>query len=330
MTTLGAPTVEATYELDNYILDFIAIEHFKAYYYSNLNLFTSNALNSYLKALDVPPKFFKEQPAETQDELLNNREVFVREHKKYIDKVIVVAKSKLDGQILNACRMSRKDAEESYNNVKNIVDIPNRFEHRSFTKDNYITYVISDKLENSKDNRVLVVDFPITLNKPVIIHKATYTLPDDTFIAPVEHIHYLSSDTVSFSEYSTIKDAIEDALPFLSEETSEGEVKPILRESGVVSLALSHIGVLPASYVGKFATYLNNNIKSGLDTAKLESAVLDFDETFRGYKQVTALRSVNGGALMEVLESSTFAEFLDEMEETLDEINSSLKETVDF
>ena len=71
-----------TLTLGNYLIDLVKVEDFKKYYYQNLELFSKVAFNSYLKAVDIPPKFFKENPIETQKELLDNREVFVKEHKK--------------------------------------------------------------------------------------------------------------------------------------------------------------------------------------------------------------------------------------------------------
>ena len=94
--------------IGNYLIELVKVEDFKKYYYENLEYFSNTAFNSYLKAVDIPPKFFKENPVETQKELLDNREVFVKEHKKYFDKVIVVARVKLDNRIINACRMVEK------------------------------------------------------------------------------------------------------------------------------------------------------------------------------------------------------------------------------
>ena len=96
MTATITQTYEATVEtleLGQYLIDLVKIEDFKNYYYKNLDFFSKAAYNSYLKAVDIPPKFFKEQPIETQNELIENRDTFVKEHKKYLDKVIVVARN---------------------------------------------------------------------------------------------------------------------------------------------------------------------------------------------------------------------------------------------
>ena len=79
---------------------------------------------------------------------------------------------------------------------------------------------------NNKENKVLVIDFPITLNKKTVIHEALYSLPNETFATPVEHIQYLTSDEVDFEfDYKEIKVAIEDKLNFLTDELEEKEDK---------------------------------------------------------------------------------------------------------
>ena len=312
-----------TLEINGYFIDLVKIEYFKEYYYKNLNSFSKISSDSFLKALDIPPKFFKEQPDETKDELLDNREVFIREHKKYLDKVIVVARLKLDNSILNCSRMSSNEALVSFEHLKTIDNVENKFEHRSFIKDSYITYVVSKKLENNKENKVLVIDFPITLNKKAVIHEALYSLPNDTFVTPVEHVQYLQSEEVDFeAEFSDIKAAVDSKLDFLEEAIEVPEPKDILREPEVVALALNQAGVIPNSYIEKVGDYIKENSKGTLTTKKLESLILDYDENFRGYKQVVAIRNINGFAILAVLESPTFKEYIEEMEKTLEELNS--------
>jgi hypothetical protein len=316
------PICMKTLELGAYLLDLVKVSDFKKYYYKNLDSFSNVAINSYLKAVDIPPKFFKENPIETQKELLDNREEFVKIHKKYFDKVIVVAKAKVDGSIINACRMVESEALSSYEKLKPIEQVTDKFEHRAFNKDGYITYVVSGDIKNNVDNKVLVVDFPILLNKKAVVHEALYTLPNETFATPIEHIHYLTGDEVDFeSEYSDIKQAVEDHRSFLVDKLETEEAKDILREPEVVALALYEAGTISHSYVEKVANYIKDNLKGTLTTNKLESLVLDYDETVRSYKQVTALRGVSGLAVLKVLESPDFKELVDEMESAIDELD---------
>lgn len=327
MTETIAPVMDVrTLQIGGYTIELVRAEDFKKYYYQNLEFFSKVAFNSYLKAVDIPPKFFKENPIETQEELLNNREIFVKEHKKYADKVIVVVRTNRDNLILNACRMTLNDALESYERLKTIDQVPDKFEHRSFTKDGYISYIVSGDIKNKVDNKVLAIDFPILLNKKAVIHTALYTLPNDTFATPIEHIHYLTGEEVDFDyEYSSIKDAINDKRNFLSDELELEEAKDILREPEVVALALHQAGVISNSYVSKIGDYIKANTNGILNTSKLESLVLDYDETFRSYKQVTALRSINGIEILNVLESPDFQQVVESMENLLSQLEEMEK-----
>ena len=51
-------------------------------------------------------------------------------------------------------------------------------------------------------------------------------------------------------------------------------------------------------------------MKGTLNTYTLEQFVLDYDETLKGYKQRTNLRSVDGFQVLDVLNSDSFKEVL--------------------
>ena len=307
----------STKKLGSYELDIINIKDFKKYLYEHKDSFAPNAFNSYLKTVDIPPRFFKEQPIETQEELLDNRETFVASRKKYANKVIVVLR--INDKILNACRLGDTEAETMYDKLKGIDSVSDKFEHRSFYKDGYITYIIANDIKNNTDNNALVVDFPILLNKPVVIHKAVYTLPNDSSVVPVEHIHYLESEEVDlYVDYKDIKSAIEDKLDYIKTGSPKKEVENVLRENELVVMALIEAGTVPKSYLEKVVAHINTNLKGVLDTKKLESFVLDFDEDLKSYKQVTSLRCVNGSSINKILNSETFKKFVEEMEKIED------------
>ena len=315
--------------LNGYTLDIIDVTEFKDYYYKNMGRFSSTAENSFLKALDIPPKFYKEQPEETKKELIENREVFVRESKKFFNKVIVVVKYEseinddmISVRILNACRLSRAEAEKKYEQLSTIEKIHNKFEHRSFIKDGYISLVISDGIEKNRDNKVLIVDFPIMLNKEPVIHRALYTLPDETFFTPVEHIQYLTSKEVKLGvDYNSIEEAVNNEIEFLTEDICKYEDTPILREVELVSIALQELKIIPKSLKEKISVYMEEKLDGKeLTTDTLEKFVLDFDETVNGYKQVTSLREVSGIAVKRFLEAPAFKEFIENMEEAKEEL----------
>ena len=312
-----------TKKLLNYDLDIVDITEFKIYLEENRRCFSTEAYKAYLKAVDIPPKFFKEQPIETQEELLDNREIFVKENKKYFNKVIVVVKSITstpvaeDIRILGAARLDRAEVEVKFNQLKPIEQILNRFEHRSFVKDGYISIIVSDDIKKDIDNRVLAVDFPINLSKKPVIHKAFYTLPNDTFAAPIEHIKYITDNEVELGiDFNDIKEAIDEEIKFLTDENLDRpEPENILREPELVALALSELKYIPKSYIEKISAYISDNARGVLTTSSVESLVLDFDETVKGYKQVTSLRDVSGFAVLRLLESDTFKEIKEELEE---------------
>ena len=126
------------------------------------------------------------------------------------------------------------------------------------------------------------------------------------------------------SENKDIKEAVEKVLPYLKEERKVEAAKDILREPDVVALALQQAGVIPHSYIEKVSSYIKENTKGTLTTTKLESLVLDYDENFRSYKQVTAIREINGHAILSILDSPTFKEFIEEMENITDDLDEAI------
>ena len=309
-----------TKTLENYVLDIVNIEDFNEYYHENFNRFSEFSSNSFLKALDIPPKFFKEQPEETQEELLDNRDTFVKENKKYFDKVIVVLKSK-EGHILNACRMSRVYAFNMYDKLSCITDIEHT-EERTFFRDGYITLLISEKLRKEEINNVLVVDFPIMLNKNVVIHKAFYTFPNEQSTVNLDHIKYLSSEEVLIcgdcAQYDNIVEAIKDFKSFLKEEVKLEASENILRETEVVSLALVEMNYIPKTYRDKVEAHISDNIKGILTTSTLEGFILDFDQDVKGYKNINNLRKIDGHAVLKFLKEKKTEE-LESITQVLEE-----------
>ena len=111
-------------------------------------------------------------------------------------------------------------------------------------------------------------------------------------------------------------------IPFWSwnDELEEKEDRGILREPDVVSLAVTYAGILPANYAVKFETYIKNNLKGSMTVKKLESLILDYDENFKSYKQVRALREADGNVVLNILESDKFKEQLEELEKLTEDL----------
>lgn len=312
-----------TKTLENYLLDIVNIEEFNDYYHENINKFSEFSSNAFLKALDIPPKFFKEQPEETQEELLDNRDTFVKENKKYFDKVIIVLKSK-EGHILNACRMGRIQAYNMFDKLSCVSEVEH-IEERTFFRDGYTTLLISENLKKNEENKVLIIDFPVMLNKNVVIHKALYTFPKEDSQVNINHIKYIESSEIILSgdnaSYNNIVEAIEDFKGFLSEDIEQKEAKSILRENEVISLALVELKYIPKTYREKVEEYLKDNIKGILNTYMLENFVLDFDQDIKGYKNINNLRTIDGFKVLEYLDDKKTEELqniANEFEERLE------------
>ena len=305
-------------------IDIMDVTEFKSYYDSHKNSLTGYAFNAFLKALDIPPRFFKEQPEETQEELLDNREVFVRESNKFFNKTLIVLRD-LKGNALNACKMDTKAFEEVYESLTSINDIDNKFIHRTFSKDGYASFVIyKDDIKKETENKVLVLDFPILPNKTPVIHKALFTpMPTE---AMVDHIQYLSSEDIVLTgdnkNYNNIAEAVNDFTShFDTELEAPTENGLILVEPEILSLALVEFNTIPKSYRNKVEGYIEDSLETEeLSELKLTSLLLDYDSTFTTHKQVTNLRCFNVKDFQTFLNSKKFEVLKEEAEELEEEL----------
>ena len=305
-------------------IDIMDVIEFKSYYDSHKNSLTGYAFNAFLKALDIPPRFFKEQPEETQEELLDNREVFVRESNKFFNKTLIVLRD-LKGNALNACKMDTKAFEEVYESLASVSAIDNEFIHRTFSKDGYASFVIyKDDIKKETENKVLVLDFPILPNKTPVIHKALFTpMPTE---AMVDHIQYLSSEDIVLTgdnkNYNNIAEAVNDFTShFDTELEAPTENGLILVEPEILSLALVEFNTIPKSYRNKVEGYIEDNLETEeLSELKLTSLLLDYDSTLTTHKQVTNLRCFNVKDFQTFLNSKKFEVLKEEAEELEEEL----------
>lgn len=307
-----------TKQLDSYLLDVMDVIEFREYYNTHKNQLVGFALTSFLKALDIPAKFFREQPEETKEELLENREIFVKENSKFFSKYLIVLRSADTNNILNACRMDMKAFDELYKKLTEISSIK-KFEHRTFYKDGYVSLIVgSDELKADKDNSVLMLDFPLIPTKPMIAHKAIVTLPKDNSETPVDHVKYLESTEIILIGPNKNFDSIEEAVSSFSneveeKETSETKEEKVLMEPEIISILLVETKTLPKNYRDKIEFHIKDYLEStdsfkDLSTSKLEDLVYDFDESLKSYKQVNALRSFDGLKFIEYAKTKNFEE----------------------
>ena len=142
-----------------------------------------------------------------------------------------------------------------------------------------------------------------------------YSLASEFIVKPITY----DPTKLNSSSASDVKSS-EEWCEFLKDELEEKEDRDILREPDVVSLAVTYAGILPANYAVKFETYIKNNLKGSMTVKKLESLILDYDENFKSYKQVRALREADGNVVLNILESDKFKEQLEELEKLTEDL----------
>lgn len=314
------------YSLKDYTLEVIDIVEFRDYYEEHKNSLVGFALTAFLKTVDIPAKFFKEQPKETQEELLENRELFVRENKKFFNKFLVVVKNP-DGTPVNACRIDMNTFTRYVAKLDEINELDNVFQHDSFSKDGYITLVLHNgDIKKDCDNQVLVIDFPILPTKNIVIHEALFTPASDDSKVFVDHIQYRTSTDVYLvgknQNYERLTDAVNEFKEFMTCDIEVVEDKQVLIEPEVVSIALVEYGTITSVHRHIIESYISDNVceGTGLTTITLERLVFDLDKSFKSYKQVTNLRKFDGGKFLEYTKSSQFKELLESMETVLEEV----------
>lgn len=283
------------YKLLEYELEIIDIKDFKNYFKNNLNNFDGFAKKSFLKAIDIPPTYFLEQPEETKDILLTNKEDRINSLEKYIGKCIVILWK--DNVILNTCRMSLEDAESALERLSTIEDVENIIWDKTFYKDGYIQgYISVGKVQKEGFNKCLLLDFPIILCKPPILHEAFFMIPTESNNKERDIVYYNSSIEVNFNEYQHIALAVDDELNNMLEDVElvsmeDREDNFILREVGEIICELAEDKIVPKTLISSITGYIETNLEGlQLSINKLSKIILDYEGNMKNIKQLTNLR----------------------------------------
>ena len=283
----------------DYTIEIIDIRNFKEYLEENVkeNKIYGFALKAFLKAVDIPPSYFLEQPIETQEELLVNKDERINSLKKYTDKCLVILWK--DDEILNCCRMNMIDAETLLEKFSTIEDVDKIIWDKTFYKDGYIQGYIptSDNIAKDKFNRCLVIDFPILLNKPLRINDGFFRLPQESEISDNNTYYYNTSEEIDMTEYQHVALAIQDKL---NDAECTGwpsmdviEDVNILREPTEVCCVMVDEKVIPKTILTGLVEYIETNSELGNFTMtinNLTETILKFEGNLRNIKQVTNLR----------------------------------------
>lgn len=276
-------------------VEIIDIKEFKKYFNENLSRFDGFAKKAFLKAVDIPPAYFLEQPEDTKTILLNNKEDRINSMEKYIGKCIVILWK--DGIALNACRMDREEAENKLELLSTIEDVEGIVWDKTFYKDGYIQgYVSVGKIAKENYNRCVVIDFPILLNKDVVLHDAFFKMPTETSIVPRDLFYYNNSTVVDFADFQHISLAVESKINEAKDEEivamDKSENNPfILRETAEVLAMLVEDKILPKTVFQGILGYVENELEGvQLTVNKLTEVVLSYEGNLKSLKQVTSAR----------------------------------------
>lgn len=276
-------------------LEIIDIKDFKKYFKENESRFDAFAKKAFLKAVDIPPAYFLEQPESTKEILLDNKEDRINNLEKYIGKCIVVLWK--DGMVLNACRMTREDAEMQLEQLSTIEDVEGLIWDKTFYKDGYIQgYIPVGDLKKDAYNKCVVVDFPILLNKPTVLHEAFFKMPNEKSIVERDLIYYSTTAEVDFNDYQHIALAVEDKVVEVKGNTEvtpldENKDSFILREPEEVVCMLVEEKVIPKTIMSGVVGYIRTEMEGvQLTVNKLTEVLLSYEGNLKGIKQTTNLR----------------------------------------
>ena len=284
-----------TKQLLGYTLEIFEIGEFKEYYDEHTTQFNDFARNQFLKAISIPPAYFLEQPAETQEELLCNKLELVGVQKKYQGLSIIVVSQ--GNEILNATKIKTNEVEVQYEAISSIEEVENIVWSRSLVKDGYICgYLVCGTVSREGYNRALFIDFPILFNKPTIIHELFIELANPKMTVEKDMVYYTKTDIVDYTDYQHIALAIDDYMLNIELTTpsirESKDNKAILREPVDVICELIEEKIVPKSLLFHMAGYLDKQIEDGKELTRnsLLEAVIAFDCNVKALKQINALR----------------------------------------
>ena len=284
-----------TKQLLGYTLEIFEIGEFKEYYDEHTKQFNDFARNQFLKAISIPPAYFLEQPAETQEELLCNKLELVGVQKKYQGLSIIVVSQ--GNEILNATKIKTNEVEVRFEAVSSIEEVENIVWSRSLVKDGYICgYLVCGTVSREGYNRALFIDFPILFNKPTIIHEGFIELANPKMTVEKDMVYYTKTDAVDYTDYQHIALAIDDYMSNIELTTpsirESKDNKAILREPVDVICELIEEKIVPKSLLFHMAGYLDKQIEDGKELTRnsLLEAVIAFDGNVKALKQINALR----------------------------------------
>ena len=243
-------------EILGFELEILPIESFLNYYKecNSLNSFSERA---FLKAVKIPPQYFLEQPIETQEELLTNREYSIVDS-KLKGKYLAILKK--DGEILNCTRVDYESIEHKHDTISLSTENLKKLLHiRDFVKEGFSSnFIPYSELEKGKYNLGLFIDFPLMLHKEPKVHIGFHyieTSEEDTF-------KNLYIEELNINDYQSLDMLIEEALSSLIKNIGEEKIietlkdKLFLREVDEILIKLQGKKIISKSYVRKISKFI--------------------------------------------------------------------------
>lgn len=291
-------TVLETYELLGYKIELVDILEFLSYLEDEKEHFSALSYSSFLKSIFIPPKYFLEQPLNTQEQLLKNKKSYLNDHSIKYDKYCVVV-WKENNQILNCARAVYEEAIANYEYISSISNISTSFVDRVFVRDGIVSLFNTQEIKNTGVNAGSVINVNMLLNKPSEVIKATCELPSkDTEIEANKFIYV--DDTLDNSEYQHIElavndikeDEIENSYNNLFKDLNKG-TKYLTFEVDRILLELVKDKNLTESMAKKLAKYISKKQENLQDITKetLLNYILSFDASYRRIKEVNIIRN---------------------------------------
>lgn len=282
-----------TRELLGYTLEIVMIEDFKEYYYGNISRFSTFSFKAFLKGIDIPSSYFLEQPEDTREILLNNKEEFMKGKPKYKGKCLILIVK--DNSILNVSRINRDKLETSCEQLSSLVEVKNLVPHKEFLKDGIVTYFVpkSEAISKGGYTEGLLVEIPILLHKKSTINHCYFKMSSESTISNVDKVFYTASSEVDFNQYQHIALAVEEEKANFVTTNIEEMKDPLLRETEVVVGELVENKVIPKNYFQKISNYVNNKSEHfTLTYQNFTELVLEFEDNFNTIKAVSHLRTI--------------------------------------
>jgi hypothetical protein len=274
-------------ELFKYKIDLIKIENFREFFKSCKD-FSPFSKKAFLKSVAIPPGYFSEQPDDTKEDLLVNKEDVVQQ--KYPGSYVLLVK---DGEdILNCARIEFSDFDLGYNRIKSSNE-KQFILVKEYIKNGYISTFIkhSDNLVKGGWNKGLFVDIPLICNKDTYVSEGYYYIPAEN----EDHYKcmYVSTEVLDFTDYQHLDLYVKDfkETSFNDNSLEIAKETPLLKELDEILIYLKDEKVIPSQYIKSVPRYVEKNALPMETVFDLVNVLLSYENGISSFNKAKVLRS---------------------------------------